>query len=617
MDYTSVSKPSRYVGGEYGMPEIKKDAEVRFCMCFPDVYEVGMSNLGMRILYYTLNRQSDVVCERCYAPWKDFGDELRKSGESLLSLDTKRPLKEFDFLGFSLQYELCYSNVLYMLDLSGIALRAENRTEDDPIVVTGGPCTVNPAPFEAFADIVFVGEGEVAMVRLCEVYKEQKRLGKKRSEILVALDEVDGCFCPALYKNKKRKKVVMQKMYDLEHTYFPEKALVPNLEIVHDRAVMELFRGCANGCRFCQAGFIYRPVRERSVDNVYNTCRDLIKNTGYDELSLNSLSTSDYSGLLELIKRLKGDALFDKINIALPSLRLNSFEGVMADSNRKISLTFAPEAGTQRLRNVINKNIYEEDIFGSLAQAFREGYSTVKLYFMIGLPTETMDDIKGIADLAIRIRELFFRERTNKKDLRMNVSASVFIPKPFTPFQWEAFDRLENIRAKQTYLKETLRKKNITFSYHDWESSLIEAVFARGGEELADVIESAYKKGAMMDGWADLFNYDAYIEALAEKGLDPWQLTDTKNPDDGEIWDFIDVGVTRDFLLSERNKAYESATTPSCIVRCSACGLKCKSFPQRKSESEFGKAGKPKNTDEPKDTDKDNSPGKENSHADR
>lgn len=589
MDYTSVSKPSRYVGGEYGMPLMKKDAAVRFCMCFPDVYEVGMSNLGMRILYYILNREEDVVCERCFAPWKDCGDLLRSEGETLRSLDTKRPLKEFDFLGFSLQYELCYSNVLYMLDLAGIPFRHKDRSESDPIIVTGGPCVVNPAPITAFADVVFVGEGEEGMVAICKVLKKMKAEGKSKTEILKAIDEVAGCFCPPLYPDGKYKRVVMQKMYDLEHTFFPHTSLVPNLEIVHDRAVMELFRGCANGCRFCQAGFIYRPVRERSVDNVYNACRDIIRNTGYDELSLNSLSTSDYSGLMDLIGRLRGDPIFDKVNIALPSLRLNSFEGVMADSERKISLTFAPEAGTQRLRDVINKNIYEEDIFGSLAQAFREGYSTVKLYFMLGLPTETEEDVRGIADLAIRIRELFFRERTNKKDLRMNVSASVFIPKPFTPFQWEAFDRLENIRAKQTWLKETLRRKNITFSYHDWESSLIEAVFARGGEELADVIESAYRKGAMMDGWADLFNYRAYVDALAEKGLDPWKMTEARNPDDGEFWDFIDVGVTRDFLLSERNKAYESATTPSCIVRCSACGIKCRSFPQRKSQSEFGK----------------------------
>jgi len=591
MDYKSVSKPSRYVGGEYGMPSLNENAAVKFCMCFPDAYEVGMSNLGTRILYYLLNNLPDVLCERCYAPWQDCGDLLRKTGEKLVSIDTKRPLTHFDFVGFSLQYELSYSNVLYMLDLAGIPFYYKDRKEEDPIIIMGGPCVVNPLPVMPFADIVNVGEGEITLPKICETYKKLKAEGKSKREILIELDKIDGCICPPLYEDKEYKKVSWQKVYDLDNEYFPHTALVPNLEIVHDRAVMELFRGCANGCRFCQAGFIYRPVRERSVENVYQTCCDLIKNTGYDELSLNSLSTSDYSGLLELVRKIRSDELFSKINIALPSLRLNSFDGEFADNNRKNSLTFAPEAGTQRLRDVINKNITEEDIMNSLTAAFKEGYSTVKLYFMIGLPTETMEDIEGIADLAIRIRELFFKTRTNKKDLRLNVSASIFIPKPFTPFQWESFDTLEKIQEKQIYLRDRLRAKNIGFAWHDWQSSLLEAVFARGDERLARVIELAYKNGAFMDGWAEFFNYEAYIKALEECNLDPWELTRGKSVDKPLEWDFVDVGVTTEFLKKERERAYSVKTTPSCIETCSACGLKCKDFPQRKKPCECAADG--------------------------
>ncbi|MEG2085871.1 MAG: TIGR03960 family B12-binding radical SAM protein, partial [Clostridia bacterium] len=474
---------------------------------------------------------------------------------------------------FSFQYELSYSNMLYMLDLAHIPFYSKDRKEKDPFIIFGGPCTVNAAPVMPFADIIHIGEGEVTLPSLMKLYSEIK--GKSRYEILKAIDKLDGFICPILYEGKQLKRVVKQKVQDLNKSYFPNSALVPNLEIIHDRAVVELYRGCANGCRFCQAGFIYRPVRERSADTVYGICKELIKNTGYDELSLNSLSTSDYSGLKDLIVKLKGDEAFKKVNLALPSLRLNTFEGEFADNNRKTSLTFAPEAGTQRLRDVINKNITEDDIFSSLSQAFKQGYSTVKLYFMIGLPTETMADIDGIVDLAYRVRELFFKTRTNKKDLRLNVSASIFIPKPFTPFQWEAFDSLDNIMAKQTVLRDKLKTKNISFAWHDYKSSVLEALFARGGSDLAQVIEMAYRNGALMDGWAEYFNYDAYMNALAYYNMDAWALTKEIDTNAQLPWDFVDIGVKKEFLLAERKKAYAQSTTPSCINKCSACGISC------------------------------------------
>lgn len=581
-DYFRVSKPARYVGGEYGAVKPKGNAAMKMCLCFPDVYEVGMSNLGTRILYYMLNEDPSASCERCYAPWDDMGSLLKERRLPLTSIETHTPLSDFDIIGFSFQYELSYSNMLYMLDLAGIPFRAEDRDEKHPIVIFGGPCMVNPAPVLPFADLINIGEGEITLPMLSGLFAEAKKKGMSKREIIGRADSFEGFYAPQLHRDadgytylREKKVVRKQKVKDLDTSFFPDRAIVSNLEVIHDRAVAELFRGCANGCRFCQAGFIYRPVRERSPERVKELCVGLIKNTGYDELSLNSLSTSDYSGLKELVSSLRKETNLENVRLSLPSLRLNSFEGVLKEEARKTSLTFAPEAGTQRLRDVINKNITEKDIFSSLEEAFREGYSAVKLYFMLGLPTETDEDVKGIAELALRVRELYFKTRKEKKDLRLNVSASIFIPKPFTPFQWESFIGKEEAERRIALIRTLLRGKNVNFAWHDWESSVMEAVFARGDHTLAALLEDAYSFGAKMDGWAEFFNYEAYMRALDKNGFSLSSLTGGIPEDSPLPWEFVDVGVNRDFLLRERKRAYAGKTTPACYKACSVCGIGC------------------------------------------
>lgn len=578
----TVQKPYRYFGGEYNIPDMhKQPCDVRFCMCVADGYEVGMSNLGVRILYYLFNSIDGCVCERCYAPFADYAAYLKQHNLPLCSLETQTPLRDFTFVGFSMGYEMCYSNVFYMLELAGIPVTAEERGENLPFVVAGGPCTVNPEPMYKFFDFLFVGEGETPWKEIIEDYKVFK--GSK-SDFLRYVDENYSCiYVPSLhnaeYDGDKVTVIPDRRVWrniekDMNTVFTPQTQLVPNLEIVHDRAVAELFRGCANGCRFCQAGFIYRPVRERSVDNAFDLCRNLLESTGYDELSLNSLSTGDYSGLMPLLDRLLPYAKQHNVQLNLPSLRLDSFEGEMAQGNRKSSLTFAPEAGTQRLRDVINKNITDDNIFSTLEKAFLQGYSSVKLYFMMGLPTETQADIEGICDIALRVKSLYRQVRKSGKDLRVSVSCATFIPKPFTPFQWCAFANRSDIAEKQRFLTENLKRRGISFSYNDYDGSLLEAVLARGGRSIADSLFDAYRDGARFDAWTEHFDYEHYRRAFDKNGIDVAQIVGAKSLDETLPWDFVDVGITKQYFANEFVKAMREQTTPSCNSRCNGCGLK-------------------------------------------
>lgn len=579
----SVQKPYRYFGGEFNTPDMSKPCDVRFCMCVADSYEVGMSNLGVRILYYLFNSIDRVVCERCYTPFSDYENYLKAQGKPLCSLETQTPLADFDFVGFSLQYEMCYSNVFHMLTLAGIPVCSADRDDSHPFIVAGGPCTVNPEPMYKFFDFFFVGEGETPWKEIIEDYKRLKGSMTKR-EFLRYVDEHFSCiYVPSLHAAEYDGdscvvapdcSVWRNIEADLNTTFTPYTQLVPNMEIVHDRAVAELFRGCANGCRFCQAGFIYRPVRERTVDNAFELCTRLLESTGYDELSLNSLSTSDYSQLMPLLDRLLPYAEQHHVQLNLPSMRLDSFKGKMAQGNRKSSLTFAPEAGTQRLRDVINKNITEDNIFGTLAEAFAEGYSSVKLYFMLGLPTETQQDIEGIVDLAVRIRDLYRKVKRGGGRCKIAVSTSTFIPKPFTPFQWCAFAEREDIVAKQRYLADTLRKQGIGFSYVDYDCSLMEAVLARGGRSIADALYDAYLDGARFDAWSEYFDYEHYRKAFEKHGICVEKIVGSYGIDDVLPWDFVDIGVTKAYFKREYRLAMDAQTTPSCNKQCNGCGLK-------------------------------------------
>lgn len=561
-----VEKPARYVGGEYNMPDMDKPCRHRTCLCFSDKYEVGMSNIGVRILYHMLNDMEGFICERSFAPDLDMAQELKSRGQRLFSLETKRDIVDFDLIGFSVQFELQYTNIPYMFDLAGIPLYAKDRSEDFPPVVAGGPCAVNPMPFAPFFDAILIGDGEITFKQINELHLKCLEQGLSKSEFLRLATEIDGVYVPSIGNRTKR--AVVQ---NLDEAYFPTSVLVPNCDIVHDRSTIELFRGCANGCRFCQACFFYRPIRERKPDTLVRYATELMDNTGYDELSLCSLSTSDYSHLKEMVDGIKEQADKRKVKLALPSLRLDSFEAEIYEETSGSSLTFAPEAGTQRLRNVINKNISEQDIYNSIKGAMEHGVKNVKLYFMIGLPTETDEDLQGIVDIVYLVKDLH-RQYGKSKLINIVVSTAVFIPKPLTPFQWERQITIEEMKHKQDFLKEKLRIKNVKYSWHGAESSVIEALLARGDESLARVIEEAYKQGAVFDSWSEHFHYEYWLNAIQKCNVDVDEFVGEQAEDKDFCWDIVDNGVTKAYLLAERHKSRQGVTTPNCMGKCNGCG---------------------------------------------
>lgn len=592
-----VEKPSRYIGGE--LNEVIKDIEsvdIRYAFCFPDVYEVGMSHLGTRILYHTINQREDAYCERAFAPWPDMEKELRDNNISLYSLETKTPLNEFDMIGFTLQYEMSYTNILNMLDMSGINIRSKDRGNDDPIIMAGGPCAYNPEPLYDVIDFFQLGEGEEMMNDIMDVYVRHKKSGKwDKQAYLREISHIRGIYVPSLYDvsynedgtikefkpkyDDVPKRVRKRIVENFDQVDFPTDTIVPYTDIVHDRVVLETFRGCTNGCRFCQAGMIYRPVREKTRETLIKQAREMIKSSGYQEISLSSLSTCDYSDIQGLIKDLMAEHSANKVAVALPSIRVDAFSVDLIKEIQKVKktgLTFAPEAGSQRMRDIINKGLTEERILEAAKSAFEAGWSTIKLYFIIGLPYEELADCSAIGELAHKIQDQYFETPKNirKKGLKITVSTSILVPKPFTPFQWAKMTKLDEVDDKINAVKESIHSRSIIYNYHEQKTSYMEAVFARGDRKLCDVLIKAFEKGAKFDGWSEYFDFDIWREALEECHVSGDFYT-YRERDYDEIlpWDFIDIGVNRKYLQNENEKAKRAELTQNCRKGCTGCGI--------------------------------------------
>ena len=595
-----IEKPARYIGGEVNsVIKDKEKVDIRFAMCFPDVYEIGMSHLGIQILYDMFNRRKDVWCERVYSPWVDLDKVMREEHIPLFALESQDPVKDFDFLGITIQYEMCYTNILQVLDLSGIPLDAEERTWEDPIVIGGGPCTYNPEPLAEFFDLFYIGEGETVYDRLFEVYKRVLAEGGSRQDFLEAAAEIEGIYVPSFYETRynedgtirsfdpvnphAKQKIHKQVVMDMKETTYPEKPVVPFIKVTQDRVVLEIMRGCIRGCRFCQAGMLYRPTRERDVEVLKKYAYQMLKNTGHEEISLSSLSSSDYSQLKELVTFLIEEFHGKGINISLPSLRIDAFSlDVMekVQDVRKSSLTFAPEAGSQRMRNVINKGLTEEMILDGAGQAFEGGWNKVKLYFMLGLPGETEEDMRAIPELADKIARRYYeipKDQRNGK-CQITTSTSFFIPKPFTPFQWAKMYTNEEYIAKAAVVKhafsDQLNRKSLKYHWHDAEVTVLEGVLARGDRKTGKVIREAYRLGCLYDSWGDLFDNEKWMQAFKNTGTDiAFYNQRERSLDEIFPWDFIDIGVTKSFLKKEWERAMKGEVTPNCRMQCSGCGV--------------------------------------------
>ena len=593
---TAVQKPARYTGGEWG--EIKKnlaDVRVRVAFCFPDTYEIGMSNVGMRILYGVMNRMEGVWCERVFAPWGDMEQAMGENSLPLWALESQEPVKNFDMIAFTIGYEMAYSNILNMLRLAGIPLHAAERKELKSIVFAGGVCAFNPEPLADFVDFFSLGEGEDSTVEIVSLYDKAKAEGWSKEQFLLAVSKIPGVYVPSFYRqeynddgtlraviplNGAPEVVTKRIVEDLDHAFFPTEMIVPSTEIVHDRGNLEAFRGCIRGCRFCQAGFSCRPVRKKSPEVLYRQAIELLEKSGNNEITVSSLSTSDYRGLKELTDKLIPYCQANKVNLSVPSLRADNFSRELMEklqTVRKSGLTFAPEAGTQRLRDVINKNLTEDEILNTCAQAFSGGWNNVKLYFMLGLPTETDEDVLGIAELVYKVIQAWKENAVNKKrGLRVHVATAYFVPKPHTPFQWEKQITPQEYLRRCKLLKSHFYSKSIVYDYHSPDLSRLEAVFARGDRRLGPVIEAAVENGARLDGWDEYFDYGKWLDAFEKCGVDVDYYT-TRGFGEEELlpWDAIDVGVSKKFLLRERKRAYENLVTPDCRHGCAGCGANC------------------------------------------
>lgn len=598
----TIDKPARYIGNEIN--SVVKDTskvDIRFAMCFPDVYEIGMSHLGIQILYDMFNKREDTWCERVYSPWPDLHEIMKEKQIPLFGLESQEPIKNFDFLAMTLQYEMCYTNILQILDLSQIPLRSKDRTEKDPLVIGGGPCSYNPEPIADFFDIFYIGEGETRYDDLFDLYKQMKKNGRSRQEMLHEIAKIPGMYVPSLYTVSYKedgtidtfapiyddvpKTIKKEIEMDLSTSVYPEKPVVPFIKATQDRIVLEIQRGCIRGCRFCQAGMIYRPNREKSVTRLKELAEQMIASTGHDEISLSSLSSSDYSELEELINYLIDEFGKKKINISLPSLRIDAFSlDIMqkVQDIKKSSLTFAPEAGTQRLRNVINKGLTVDNIMNGSKQAFEGGWNKVKFYFMLGLPTETEEDMRGIPELANDVAMLYYDtvpKENRKGKCQITISTSFFVPKPFTPFQWARMyppgEYLRRAKIVNDHVKEMHNHKSIRYNWHEADVTVLEGVLARGDRRLCDTILYVYEHGGYFDAWNEYFDYDRWLEAFAATGIDPdFYTMRERDLDETLPWDFIDVGVTKEFLKREWKTALGETVTPNCRMRCSACGAK-------------------------------------------